>query len=268
MLLIVVFGVLAIRIDAKRDEERRDADEAYHSALDACRSGPGLPVDGVCVAEAITANKHDENARRDLYAQEDMATYALVALFLTGVGVALLYLTWRETVNVTEQTARGVLVSQEIGKKQVQCYLSIFGGTITYQNALNVHLLIDAKNSGLSPARNVRAEVREGIFGVTDHTDVPAITPVDLFHYYVVAEIGPSDLMRDFQLGVFELTVEVSEALTSGIDCFVSAEVRLVAEDVVGDLHESEWLRVSDFRIFLDRFGDDKRIRLQQTAQA
>ncbi|MEI4197856.1 hypothetical protein [Roseovarius sp. E0-M6] len=107
-------------------------------------------------------------------ATQDMRDYALYSTLLVAVGTALLFYTLWLTRQANAAAQAAVDVTREIGEAQVKAYLSIKrmkGVLHTAGDNPFVEIWATVKNSGQSPALDVRVGVDGKIFARHNHQD-------------------------------------------------------------------------------------------------
>ncbi|WP_274789838.1 hypothetical protein [Roseovarius tolerans] len=137
-----------------------------------------LRLDGTAQAECIrrvveTANEH-QRAEKDLVAQTEMALWAFWMLIVTALMAAItavgVFYVWR-TLLATQDMARE---TTRIGEAQVKAYLSVEsvkGILHTVEKDPFIEILITVKNSGQSPALDVKVGVDGKVFARHNHKD-------------------------------------------------------------------------------------------------
>ena len=150
-------------------EQYGEAAKAQYSnseIAELCRSGSET-VRMKCVVNAIEAREQQSQDTRDLHAQEWMAKWAKWMFWAAAVGSgAALYGLWllRRTWEEAKRTAD---IAREIGEAQVRAYLTVDQVTIFsegVEGGVRWTITPTIRNSGQSPAKNIVAYARGGMF--------------------------------------------------------------------------------------------------------
>lgn len=166
-ILLFLGGVIYLLYDDSQGEERREARRTDHEqAVALCTSLGNGVADPACIIERLDAQQEQNRAEHDLKAQQEMARWALLMLFVTTVGVIYIaqtlgatQLTLKEARAATKAAQDAVAATTETGRAQVRAYLSVRGGKfrvserdeIRKKNEIDGYFTVI--NVGNSPAR-------------------------------------------------------------------------------------------------------------------
>lgn len=100
VLVFVGWVISLLYEDQQSDDHAQASGTDYEKAVSLCtRLGNGT-ADTACIVERLDAQQEQKRNQYDLNAQQDMARWALLMLFVTGVGVVYV----AQTLNVTNAT--------------------------------------------------------------------------------------------------------------------------------------------------------------------
>lgn len=173
--LVIGYGVVLEHWSEQNEVYARHQESAERqrqaTANDVAATCGGLAGDALrsCAAKQIEAHDRAQTTSEDLQAQQEMALWGLwvfiAAAFSAGMTAVGVYLIWQTLLHtrdaVTEAKAAtkaaqaAVTVTQDVGERQLRAYMSVKGAHATIRTN-NVRAVVIAKNTGQTPALNVR----------------------------------------------------------------------------------------------------------------
>ena len=122
--------------------------------------------------EAQNANANTDREQRDLEAQEDMAKWAQAMFWaaaaqalLSAVGIALIYVTFRETHRAANSAEEIVTVTRESAERQLRAYVHFSEFTLVNTVTLGARAAAETsfQNCGQTPAKITRVVYAAGV---------------------------------------------------------------------------------------------------------
>lgn len=189
--------------DASADRQHRAEQEAAHqferaeNAVEEKCVGTASFV--TCESEVIDASRDYHRNEYDLAAQQDMAQYALLGVFVallglivTSVATFLVYQTLRATLDAvneargaTDAANRAVDVTEQMGRAQARAYVDAMTAHIHYNNG-DYSVRVTLRNGGQTPAKGIT------FYGATEVIDVRLpVEPPDFATLIDGARWGP-----------------------------------------------------------------------------
>lgn len=161
-ILLVYLLSLGIRLEqaSKNDSFERQTAYKYSNYAAAIKTCEAAKANSKydCLYSAEEEYREIERSERDLVAQETtagwtfiMSAAALLGVLLSGGGVVLVWTTFGETRRTNE-------ITREIGEAQVRAYLSVVDATLVSDASREVVVVMKLRNSGNSPALDVRID--------------------------------------------------------------------------------------------------------------
>jgi hypothetical protein len=210
---LVVFGLLTISVwwgmtsfSAYQKEHADDYEQiATYQAGTAEQYADGCLKDArdfiamvKCAITSVDANRETQRSRHDLKAQQEMAEWAFALLLFTAggfvaslIGIFLVWITFSATREANE-------IAKENGRAQVSAYVYISEAVLICKYELSLHkigrdvcALIEFKNFGQSPARNVSFFIEKIGFFVSDESKVGFGEQLIVTHHEI-ENIAPS----------------------------------------------------------------------------
>lgn len=162
-----IWDSTAARQHRAEQEAREQFERAYRSIEQTCLDLSG-PRAEACEREVIDASRDYERSEYDLAAQQDMAQYALVGLFIamsgvliTSVATFFVYWTLRATLaavgeaeKATTAARDALTITKEIGDRQLRPYLTYEGSKIAPLVSGSYRMFeidVSFRNCGLTP---------------------------------------------------------------------------------------------------------------------
>jgi hypothetical protein len=163
--IVVAFGAIGalltifafwhvVTYNYKQGKQREEADSylIYSDEDYAKCAAEGANFDRLaCLAQTVTANQEQQRGRADLHAQQDMATWAVALLWVSGIsvlvsvaGIILIYATLHETREMT-------LATREIGKNQTKAYVAARSARIEFFGDEIATVEVEIENTGQTP---------------------------------------------------------------------------------------------------------------------
>lgn len=179
-------------------EAARQFERTRQSIEEEC---PGAVSVIACENEMIDASRDHQRSEYDLAAQENMAQYALAAVFLALAGVVVtsvatffVYRTLRATLEAvneargaTDAARRAVDVTEQMGRVQARAYIDAIAAHVHY-DAGYASVRVTLRNGGQTPAKEIT------LYGATDIID--ARLPIDPPHFASLVEGRPWGPLR------------------------------------------------------------------------
>lgn len=170
VLAMLFFGALN---NEANQSERADTQSQQQSAK-ALEGRPPAALPFVVSQQAAiadpSAQRKERREEQDLEAQQDMARWALIMIFITGAGVTVtaagvIYVkqTLKATRDAVSAANRTADEARRIGEAQVRAYMCASYANLQVLADKSVSLTIIVRNSGQSPARKPSATIWFGI---------------------------------------------------------------------------------------------------------
>lgn len=222
----------------------------YYYAADQERSEPTLGSARIPTPAAEPRPERKEwREEQDLYAQRDMAKWALWMFIVSTAGVVVgafgLYFLKR----TLDETSAMTLATREIGENQTKAYISLTKAFIVLEDAPinSLSLRVEIKNDGATPAKNVAYGYCVLVGGITRET---IVSVVDKPYWRQCGAIAPGDTTKDtFTIpGILSAAQEYQRQIKQWNDdncasdwpCFFF-EGAVIYDDVFGKSYESKF---------------------------
>ncbi|MEL7201527.1 MAG: hypothetical protein AAGK25_07990 [Pseudomonadota bacterium] len=150
--LFITFVVYLCYDNYHADQRSAAAETEKINAILACSESLNTTREAVCITKASEANYHHTQAAYDLQAQQQMSEWALLMLFVTGVGVFFVARTLQatsETLKVTKDANKAAWKAAEETKAAADAQIGIqrdsYRGLL---RPINAHFVIQDTNNG------------------------------------------------------------------------------------------------------------------------